>query len=102
MTTQRIAISIAVAEPQRQTRLELEVPAGTTVAMALAQSGIAEIHPGIDFAVAPVGIFGLKVSREQVLQAGDRIEVYRALLCDPKHSRRVAARRGRMTRPSRP
>jgi hypothetical protein len=95
MSAAVIAISVAVAEPELQTRLELTVPAGTSVAAALALSGVAARHPMIDFAIAPVGIFGVRVTRDYVLSEGDRIEVYRSLLCDPKASRRDAARRGR-------
>ena len=51
--------------------------------------------PAIDMASAPLGIFGTEVSDERVLQAGDRVEVYRPLLSDPREERRQRAAAGK-------
>lgn len=66
----------------------LALPAGATLAQALAASGLAASFPALDLAQAPVGIWGRKAPREQVLRAGDRVEVYRPLRVDPKVARR--------------
>lgn len=87
-------IAVAYAERSRQTVIELTVPAGTTVAEAVARSGIRAQHPGIDPA-APLGIWGRAVRPEALVADGDRIEIYRPLAQDPKDARRQRARRER-------
>jgi len=90
-----IAIEVACAESGRQTVLALEVPAGCTAGEAIARSGILALHPAIDTTSCGVGIFGLEVARSRVLQAGDRVEVLRPLVEDPRERRRRLAREGR-------
>lgn len=78
--------------------MPLRVPAGTTVAQALQASGLAQRFADLDLAQAPVGIWGRKAGREQVLRAQDRVEVYRPLRVDPKVARRERfARQGART-----
>jgi putative ubiquitin-RnfH superfamily antitoxin RatB of RatAB toxin-antitoxin module len=86
-----LKIELAYALPERQVVIEMEVTPGTTVAQAIEQSGIARY--GADIASAPVGIFGERVTRETILRAGDRIEIYRSLTADPKAMRRQRKRR---------
>ena len=88
-----IAVEVAYATPDRQTVIALSVPAGTTVAGAIALSGIAAIHPEIDTQSAALGIFGRRVAQSARPRDGDRIEIYRPLQADPKHARRRRARR---------
>jgi uncharacterized protein len=84
----RIRVEVAYAAPARQTLLELEVAAGTTVGQAISLSRIESAHPEIELSSARVGIFGKPVSRDVVLEEGDRVEIYRPLLADPKDARR--------------
>jgi uncharacterized protein len=96
-----IAVSVAYAERDRQTVVELRVPAGTTAAEAVERSGIRARHAGIA-ALAPLGIHGRIVPPTAVLADGDRVELYRGLPADPKEKRRQLAREGRtMARPRR-
>jgi len=88
-----ITVSVVYALPERATEIELQLPAGTTVADAIMRSRIAEQHPEVDFARAATGIFGRKVRRDAVLAAGDRVEIYRPLLGDAKDIRRKRAKR---------
>ena len=94
MTGREIAVSVAYAERDRQTVVELVVPEGTTAAEAIARSAIHERHPGIP-AGAALGIYGRRVAGGTVLAAGDRVELYRPLPADPKETRRRLAREGR-------
>ena len=55
------------------------------------QSALVTEFPHVDFAAAPIGIFGKKVKDSTQLREGDRVEVYRALLIDPKENRRRKA-----------
>lgn len=69
---------------------ELSLPAGTTVGEALSHAKIYERHPETrDLAV---GIYTKLVSMDTVLRDGDRIELYRPLLVDPKEKRRQIAK----------
>ena len=98
MAAELIAIEVACAEADRQTVLPLAVPAGCTAGEAIERSGILGLHPSIDAAACGVGIFGREVPRDRVLEAGDRVEVLRPLVEDPKERRRRLAREGRSMR----
>jgi putative ubiquitin-RnfH superfamily antitoxin RatB of RatAB toxin-antitoxin module len=89
-----IRVAVVYAERDRQTLIELEVPDGTTAAEAVTRAAIRQAHPGIP-ADAALGIHGRLVRPEQVLAAGDRVELYRPLPADPKETRRRLAREGR-------
>jgi len=52
-----------------------------------------DLYPEIDAAAIAVGIFGKQVSLQTLLRAGDRIEIYRPLLADPKSARRLRGRK---------
>lgn len=95
-----VAIEIAYALPEAQTLLSLDVPAGTTLLQAVQLSGILQRFPEIDAARASYGIFSKieKSPAERVLQAGDRIEIYRPLLIDPKEARKARAEKARARR----
>lgn len=98
MAGEHIAIEVACAEADRQTVLPIEVPAGCTAGEAIERSGILALHPSINGAACGVGIFGREVRRDRVLAAGDRVEVLRPLVEDPKERRRRLAREGRSMR----
>lgn len=90
-----ITVSVVYALPDTATEIEVRLPPQSTVADALERSRIAARHPEVDFATCAVGIFGKRVARDSALTHGDRIELYRGLLADPKESRRKRARRPR-------
>jgi putative ubiquitin-RnfH superfamily antitoxin RatB of RatAB toxin-antitoxin module len=89
-----IRVSVAYAERERQTLIDVELPVGATAAEAVRCSGIRDQHPGIA-ADAPLGIHGRRVEAGEVLADGDRVELYRPLPADPKETRRRLAREGR-------
>ncbi len=88
-----IAVEVAYALPERQAILDVEVPQGTTALEAARLSGIAVKFEGIDLDNAKLGIFGKAVSPQQVLKSGDRVEIYRPLVADPKEVRKARAAR---------
>jgi len=88
-----IEISIVCALPGLQLARTLKLPRGVTAGGAVEGCGLQAEFPGIDFAAAPIGIHGRRVSRDTLLQQGDRVEIYRALFAEPKEARR---RRGRV------
>jgi len=65
---------------------EVTLAEGGTLRDALQASGIDV--PGVDLASCPVGVFGKKKPPETLLREGDRVEIYRPLLADPKDARR--------------
>ncbi|MBO1520632.1 RnfH family protein [Oceanisphaera pacifica] len=86
-----IHIEVVYALPTQQTVLSLTVPEAGQVQEAIEQSGILQQFPEIDLNTNMVGIFGKQVKLDQVLREGDRIEIYRPLLADPKEIRRKRA-----------
>lgn len=88
-----IHVQLCHATAQEEYLRELAVPAGTTIAQAIALSGVLSDIPGIDLALQPVGLYGKKKPLDTVLRAHDRIEIYRPLVADPKDSRRRRAQK---------
>ena len=88
-----IEIEVVYAAVDRQVLRTVSVPEGATVRDALLKSGIGDEFPELDLAECPVGIFGKVIANPEVrlIQAGDRIEIYRPLLADPKEVRRLRA-----------
>lgn len=88
-----IDVEVVYAAVDRQCLLSMTVAQGTTVRAAVLASGMGREFPEVDLANCPVGIFGKQVPDpdSRVLQAGDRIEMYRPLLADPKEIRRQRA-----------
>ena len=90
---------VAYATRDRQYLWELELPITASVEDALAAARRAAESEGerapIPWEEAQVGIFGEPCDRSATPRDGDRIELYRALLNDPKQARRERARRGR-------
>lgn len=88
-------VEVVCALPQRQWCVPLSLPAGATVADALAASGLAQ-EPGVpELSHCAVGVWGEVVERGRRLRSGDRVEIYRALITDPREARRRAAESGR-------
>ena len=87
-----LRIEIAYAEPQRGIIKTLQLPAGSRVADALRLAALDPDFTGMDLANSPVGIFGRLIRTDEVLKAGDRIEIYRPLAADPKIARRARAK----------
>ena len=86
-----IHVEVVFAMPDQQELLALDVAEGTTIAQAIAASGIADLFDGIELNSNQVGIFSQKATMDQVLRDGDRVEIYRPLLADPMESRRRRA-----------
>jgi len=91
-----IDVEVAYARSDRQVIIPLRhVPAGLTAQQAIEQSGILQQFPEINLAKQKIGIFSKVCSLDQVLEHGDRVEIYRPLLADPKDARRQRAAGGR-------
>ena len=95
MADERIDIEVAYARPDEQVILALQVPDGSTIEDAIRRSGVLERFPEIDLATNKVGVFGKVGKLDQELSPGDRVEIYRPLIADPKEARKQRAAEGR-------
>lgn len=93
-----LLVEVAYALPHKQALLALQVPQGTTAIEAARQSGITAQFEGIDLENAKLGIFGKVVAPTQKLRSGDRVEIYRPLIADPKEVRKARAARAKERR----
>ena len=91
----RIAVEVAYALPDEQVIIPLEIEAGADCEQAITRSGILTRYPEIDLAVNKVGVFGKLGRLDVVLREGDRVEIYRPLLADPKEIRKQRAEEGK-------
>jgi uncharacterized protein len=83
-----VRVEVAWSPAPREVQLiALQLPPGATVREALAASQL-----GLDWSAHAVGIWGQSATLDDPVQEGDRIEVYRALLVDPKEARRLRYR----------
>lgn len=82
-------VAVTYAEAKQQLVLDIEVKEGCTTEQAIRQSGMLDKFPYIDLAKNKVGIFCKLAPLEQVLQDGDRIEIYRPALGKPPKKERA-------------
>ena len=68
---------------------------GCTIGEAIDRSGIKDEFPEMELNPQAVGIFSKKASIGQALENGDRVEIYRPLIADPKELRKQRAREKR-------
>lgn len=87
-----LQVEVAYAAPSRQAVKALRLPAGSCVEDAIRASGLLTEFPEIDLARQRVGIFGELAELATLLTDGDRVEIYRGLVADPKEARRRRAR----------
>jgi putative ubiquitin-RnfH superfamily antitoxin RatB of RatAB toxin-antitoxin module len=84
-------IEVAYATPKKQVIKRLDVEAGSRVEQAIAQAALEKDFPDLQILPGGVGIFSKPVKLDQVLQEGDRVEIYRPLTADPKDARKERA-----------
>ena len=89
-----IKVEVVFAIPEHQRLVGLSLPPGSTVNDAIVKSRVGEQFPSLDLSEFEVGIWGRVVARDQVLTAGDRVEIYRPLAMDPREARRRLAAAG--------
>jgi len=91
VTEQRIKVEVAYATQREQALLEIEAEKGVTVRDAIERSGLLGRFPEVDLNVNKVGIHGKVARLDQILETGDRVEIYRPLIADPKEARKRRA-----------
>lgn len=86
-----IPVEVVYALPHEQLKLSLQVPANASVVEVVSQSGLLSSYPEIDLTTAVFGIFGRVCKPDTPVQEGDRVEIYRPLIADPKEARKRRA-----------
>lgn len=91
--SEMIEVEVAYALPHKQKIYALRVEKGTTALEAAKRTSVCQDFEDVDLDTAKMGIFGqsVKTPASQILQPGDRVEIYRPLIADPKEIRRKRA-----------
>lgn len=86
-----ISVQVVYATPEKQVLKEITLPESATIEMAVTLSGLPEEFPEIDLLKNGIGVFSERRQLSDKLCGGDRIEIYRPLIADPKETRRRRA-----------
>lgn len=97
-----LRVRVIYALPDQQATVSLQVSPGTTVADAVTRSKLLQRFPEAAARPLACAVFGRAVPLTYELREGDRVEILRPLLIDPKQSRREAAERSRAAARSKP
>lgn len=87
----KITVEVAYALPQKQYLQRVTLDEGATVEQAIQASGLMTLRDDIDLAKNKVGIYSRPAKLDDVVHDGDRVEIYRPLIADPKELRRQRA-----------
>ncbi|MBW9432758.1 RnfH family protein [Atlantibacter hermannii] len=87
----KITVEVAYALPEKQYLRRVTLEAGATVEQAINASGLLALRTDIDLAKNKVGVYSRLVKLTDALSDGDRVEIYRPLIADPKELRRQRA-----------
>jgi putative ubiquitin-RnfH superfamily antitoxin RatB of RatAB toxin-antitoxin module len=93
---EEISVEVAYALPGQQQIVTLSVSASATIEDVIRASGLLDHHPEIDLGKNKVGVFGKLGKLTDTLHAGDRVEIYRPLIADPKEVRKKRAAAGKV------
>lgn len=89
-----IAVEVVYATAALQKLVEVRVAPGSRARDVVLASGLDQYFENIDLRKCPVGVFGREVKDDYAVRPGDRVEIYRPLLNEPREARRAAAERG--------
>lgn len=90
-----INVEVVYGTPEHQKIISTQVPKSTTVEKAISLSEIDKYFPDMEVDAKRVGIWNRTCKLEDVVKPGDRIEVYRPLVADPKEIRRRRAEKAK-------
>lgn len=89
--TEKIKVEVAYAYPEKYFLKKMEFDEPITLQNIILKSGILEKYKEIDLNKNKIGIFSRPAKLTDMVENGDRIEIYRSLLADPKEIRRQRA-----------
>lgn len=87
-------IEVAYALPAQQILISVRVSDGATIHDVLQLEEVTTLIPAAESADCNVGVWGRVVEKDQPVKSGDRVEIYRPLLMDPREARRQLAASG--------
>ena len=87
----KIAVEVAYALPEKQYLQRVTLQEGATVEEAIRASGLLELRTDIDLTKNKVGTYSRPAKLSDSVHDGDRVEIYRPLIADPKELRRQRA-----------
>lgn len=90
-----IRVEVVYALPERQYLRTVKLEEGSTVEQAIVASGLLELRKDIDLKSNKVGVYSRPVKLADIISDGDRIEIYRPLIADPKELRRQRAEKSK-------
>ncbi|CAM3399811.1 MULTISPECIES: RnfH family protein [Yersinia] len=88
-------VEVVYALPERQYVRKVSLAEGSTVEQAIEASGLLELRTDIDLQKNKVGIYSRPVKLGDRVNDGDRVEIYRPLIADPKELRRIRAEKAK-------
>lgn len=94
-TVSELNIEVTYALPEKQFLLSVKVKVGTTIEEAILASGILALRDDIDLKKNKIGIYSRPAKLTDLVQDGDRVEIYRPLIADPKELRRKRAEKSK-------
>lgn len=89
--TEKFAVDVVYALPKQQKVISVTVTPGTSAIEAVRLSHIVNFFPEIDLDTVKLGVFSNLVKHDYLLSPGQRVEIYRPLIADPKDVRRKRA-----------
>jgi putative ubiquitin-RnfH superfamily antitoxin RatB of RatAB toxin-antitoxin module len=90
-------VEVIYATLSKQEILVFNTKEGDTIINVINASGILQKFPEIDLTINKVGIYNQIKKLNDNVKAGDRVEIYRVLIADPKEVRRKKAREQKET-----
>ncbi|MEW2739750.1 RnfH family protein [Providencia sp. PROV130] len=94
-TVSEVNIEVTYALPEKQVLLSVKVKEGATIEEAILASGILALRDDIDLKKNKIGIYSRPAKLTDLVQDGDRVEIYRPLIADPKELRRKRAEKSK-------
>lgn len=91
-----LKVEVIYATLESQEIIDLLVKPNTTIEQVIENSGVLTKHPEIDLKSHDVGVFSQLKSLDYIVKSGDRIEIYRPLIADPKAKRREKAEQNKL------
>ncbi|TLU64836.1 RnfH family protein [Thalassotalea litorea] len=95
MSAEQLLIEVVYALPDKQILLSLHVEESSTIEQAIVASGMIQQYPQIDLQVNKVGVWNKAAKLTDLVEDGDRIEIYRPLIADPKEVRKRRAEKAK-------
>ncbi|MCF6766282.1 RnfH family protein [Thiotrichales bacterium 19S3-7] len=86
---------VCYALPNKQYLITVHLQENMTIRMLIVKSKILKFVPDLELEQLVIGVFSKKKQLDDMVQNGDRVEIYRPLTIDPMEARRIRAEKKR-------